>query len=129
VGATGRIQALVINHQAFDRFSSNEVRLNDLLNIVERDSPIPDGFRVNHNVWAVFALVKAARLVRSHLAVEPTLSQFPFEQFLQLCLAVRIAGWAWLSRQPLIAADEYMLLKFGHEYNLQQGKCGISRRN
>ena len=79
MGATRRIQALVGNHQSLDRLSSNYVGFYDLLNIVECDSPIPDGFRVNHYIRAMFALIEASRLVRSHFAVEPTLSQFSFE--------------------------------------------------
>lgn len=113
--APGSVQASVSQHQPLDRFATDDVRFDDLIDVSFGDVPIPDGFRIDHEIWAVFALIEAARLVGAHTALESTFRQFLLEQLLQPGLAGRITASSRIPRRPLVAAYENMFLELGHE--------------
>jgi len=54
------VEAGVCEAEAFDRPASEDVRLDNLVDIGFGDVTVPDGVRVDHNVRAVLALVEAA---------------------------------------------------------------------
>jgi hypothetical protein len=119
--ATGRVYAGFAQHQALNRFASNNVRVDDFIHIGGRDSTVPDGFRINHQVRTMLALVQAARLIRPDSSLQPAFRQFLFKQFLQLRFPLRIAAASRMTRRPLIPANENVLFELGHENNVQDG--------
>ena len=63
VFAALRVDALWAHEQALDWLSSHDVGVDDLIHVIERDSPVPDGFGIDDQVGAVLALVEASGLV------------------------------------------------------------------
>jgi hypothetical protein len=119
VCALRSIQAFVGNQQTLDRLPVQDVRFDDLLNVRRRYSPVPNTFRINDHRWSVLALVETSRHVGAHTFLEATQGELLFEEILQLSLTLGIAATAGMSRFPLIAADEEMLLELRHLLNLQ----------
>jgi hypothetical protein len=119
VGTTRSVDALFGKQEALDRLAVHEVGFDDLLNIVSRDSSIPDRVRINDYSWAVFALVQASGHIRTYSLLETSQREFVFEEELQLGLARGVAATARMSCLPLIAADKKMLLELRHSSNLQ----------
>ena len=74
-----RVEAIVGQHQALDWLASYDVRLDDFVDIGLGDLSIPDGFRIHHDVRAMFALIQTAGLVGSYFALEAALRKFLFE--------------------------------------------------
>ena len=68
---TGRgVQAVVVQAEAFDRLSADDVGVNDFVDVGLGDRAIPDGVRINHDIWTVLALVQASGLVGTDAAFE-----------------------------------------------------------
>lgn len=55
------------------------MRLDNLLDVFERDVLVPNAFGVNHDGGAVLAQVEAAGFVRTDLCFQAALVQFFFE--------------------------------------------------
>ena len=112
--AGGCVQAPLGQHQALHWPSSNDVRLDNLVDVRFGDVSIPNGVGINHKIRAVFALVETTRLVSPHSALKPALSQLLLEQLLQFRLACGIAASPRISRRALVAAYENVFLELGH---------------
>ncbi len=74
-----RIQAGVDEHQAPDRLASDDMRLNDFVDVGLRDMSIPNCVGIDDEVRAMFALIETARLVGAYFALEAAFRQFLFE--------------------------------------------------
>jgi hypothetical protein len=109
-----RIKAFVGQHQALDWFAADYVRVDDLVYVSLGDVSVPDGIGINNEIWAVLALVETARLVGPHYALEASLRQLLLEQFLQFCLAGRIAASARILGRALVAAYENVFFELRH---------------
>ena len=94
--------------------------IDNFVNIRQRHAAVPDCIRINHQVGAVLALVKAARLVGAHFSLQPSLQQFFFEELLQLGFAPGIAAATRMTFRPSIAAYENVPFEFGHGNNVQE---------
>jgi hypothetical protein len=107
------VDALVSQAQPLDRTSADKMFLHNGCGIFRLDVSIPNCFGINHNGWAVFALVEAAGLIDSHLLSQTS----GFGQLLQLRMkftfAVGRAGWPWSALGASIVADKNMVLKWG----------------
>ena len=115
VFAGWRVQAGICQAEAFDRFAAEDVGLNNLFDVGFGDVSIPNCVGVDHDVGAVFALIKAARLVGADFPLQAPLGQFLLEQFLQPGLSLRITTSAGMARRTLVSADEDVLFELGHE--------------
>jgi hypothetical protein len=73
------IQAGIRKQETLDRFAADDVRLDNLIDIGFSDMPVPDSFGIDHQVWAVLALIEASRLVRANFAFETTFGQLLLE--------------------------------------------------
>jgi len=75
----GGVETVVRQHQALDRLASNDVRLDDFVDVSLGDVSISNGLGINHDVRAVFALVETARLVGANFALEAAFREFLLE--------------------------------------------------
>jgi hypothetical protein len=58
--AARSIDALLRQHQPFDRLPADNVQLHNLLNVRERDVPIPHTFGINDEVRPMLTLIQAS---------------------------------------------------------------------
>ena len=112
--ASGGVDALVGEHEPFHRIAVHHVRFDDLIDIIGRDPPVPNGVGVDHDRGSVLALIKTARHIRAHALLQPTQREFLLEEELEVRLPGGIAASARMSRLALIAADEQMPFELGH---------------
>ena len=61
--ADGGVEAVVGDDKALDGTSGDEVLADDFGHVFDSDATVPDGFRVDDNGRAVFALVEASGFV------------------------------------------------------------------
>ena len=108
------IQAGLGNHQSLYRQVADDVRFNDFVHIIRRDSAIPDCLRIDHNRRPVLTLIKTAGFVGADRSFNALLGQFDLEDALQVALAGRIAAPARISIRPLIATNEDVFFEFWH---------------
>jgi len=80
-----RIQAFFRKHQARDGFSTNNVGLDDFVDVSLGDVSVPDSVGIDHEIRSVLTLVETARLIGAHFTLEAAFSQLLFEDLLQLC--------------------------------------------
>ena len=119
VFAAWRVQAAIRQAQAFDRHSTQNVALNNFVEVSGGHSAIPDAFRIHDQVRSVLALVQASGFVGSHLSFEAALGQFSLEDSLELGLPGRIAAAPRMPRHTLVRAHKDVPLKIRHKSNLQ----------
>lgn len=112
------VEAGIRQHKALHRLSTDDVGFHDLIDIGLAHVSIPDLLGIDHNIWAMLALIEAARLVGTHLAFEAALRELLLKQLLQLRLAFGIATTSRISRRPLVAAYKNVLLKLWHYHIL-----------
>jgi hypothetical protein len=117
--ATRSINAIFGEHEALDRFAVHDVGFDNLVDIVRRNPSVPDSIRINDHGGSVLALIQTSRHVGAHSFFEASKCELLFEEKLQLGLARRIAATARMAWIALIAADEQMPFKLGHNPNLQ----------
>ena len=77
--ARGSVQAIVGQHQALDRFTADDVGVDDFIDVGLDKVSIPNGIGIDNEVWAVFALIETARLVDPYFAFEAPFREFLFE--------------------------------------------------
>ena len=70
VGAVFGVDALVCEAQPFDWTAMDEVFLNDLSGIFRLDVAVPDGFGIDNDRWAMFALVETSGFVDANRAAQ-----------------------------------------------------------
>jgi hypothetical protein len=73
------IEAGIREYQTFDRLSPNDVRLDDLIYVRQRDSSVPHGVRIHDQIGTVLALIEAACLIGSNSSLQPKRRQLFFE--------------------------------------------------
>jgi len=73
------IETGIGQHETLDGLASDDVRIDDFVDVGFGDVPVPDGFGINDQVWSVLALIKAAGLIGAHFAFKAALRQFLFE--------------------------------------------------
>jgi hypothetical protein len=112
------IQAAVGKYQALHGISADNVGVDNFINVREGNATIPNGFRVNHQIRAVLALIQTACLVRPDFPLQPLFCELLLEQFLQLGARFGIAAAARMSFGALISADEDVFLKGRHTSTL-----------
>lgn len=76
------VQAGIRQHQPLNWLSTHNMGLDNLIDIVQRDPAVPDGFRIDDNVWPMLALIETARLVRPYFPFQSARRQFLFKRFL-----------------------------------------------
>ena len=109
------VEALIRQAQALDRFSADDVGVDDFVDIGFSDVAVPDSIGVDHDIWAMLALVEASRLIRSDSALQAVLGEFLLEQLLQFGFGERIAASAGMARGAMVSTDEDVLFEFRHD--------------
>ena len=110
-----RVQAGICQAEPLDGFAAENVGLNNLFDVGLGDVSIPNCVGVDDDIWTVFALIEAARLVGAHFTLQSALGKFLLEQLLQLGFRLRITASAGMARRTLVSADENVLFELGHE--------------
>lgn len=117
--ATGGIEAFVGKDETLDGLAVDDVGFDDLVDIGGGDASVPDAIGIDDDGGSVLALIEASRHIGAHAFLETAQREFLLEEELELGLARGIAATARMSSLALIAANEEMLLEFGHELNVQ----------
>ena|SRR5215469_4716552 len=114
------IQALVFQPESFHRTSTHDVGFNDLVYITQRDSSIPDGFGINHNVWPMLALIETAGVIGANPALQSAFGELLLEPRVQFGAPARIAAAAGVVLWAHIAANENVAFKLRHGNMVQE---------
>lgn len=114
------IQAPVFQAESFHRTSSHDVGFNDLVDITQRDSSIPDGFGIDHNVGPMLALIEAACVIGANPALQSALGELLLESRAQFGTSARIAAAAGMALGAHIAANENVAFEFRHGSMVQE---------
>jgi hypothetical protein len=79
----GSIDAGIRQGEFRDRLSSDDVRINDLVDVLQRDPAVPYGVWVHHYRRAMFALLQTSRLIGADSCTRDLMiGQLLFEGFL-----------------------------------------------
>lgn len=108
------IQAGIRDNQTLYRLVTDDVRLDDLIDIGCGDAAIPHRIGIDDDVRAMLALIQAAGFIGADCTVDASLCQLDLEYPLQIGIASRIAASAHISGGPVVGADEDVLAKFWH---------------
>src|SRR5690606_13228328 len=101
--------------QACYRFPAGQMGLDDLVDILPVEDPVPDAFRIDHGHGAEFATVEAARLVHAQLA-RTEQAEF-LAALLRMGLQVRRTGGGATGARVIVAlvdAEEDVTLVIAH---------------
>ena len=109
-----RVEAFIGKAQALDWLPVDDVGFDDFVDVGLGNVSVPDSFRIDHEIRAVFALIEASGLIGANASLESSGSEFLLEQFLQARIGLRIAAAAGMVRRALVATDEDVVLKLGH---------------
>ena len=120
-----RVQTRIWNDQPLHQLSTQDVRVDDLVNIGQGHMPVPDSIRINHDVGTVLALVEASSLVGTNFSFQSVRRQFLLEGQLQLRMARGVATASRMPRRALISADKDVPLKLRHSPNLPATTWGF----
>jgi hypothetical protein len=104
--ASGGVDALISDPQAFDGTVFDDMRLNDLLDIRQRNAAVPDRLRVHNHGRTVLTLIQASGFVGANGRSNVGAGQRGFERPLQVSRSRGIAATARMAIGSLIAADE-----------------------
>jgi hypothetical protein len=92
----------------------DEVFIDDFIDIFEPDEAVPDCLGIDHNGWAVLALVEAAGLVGADEVLEASVLDCVLEGRFELLASLRETAGTGRGFVTLVGADEEMVLKFWH---------------
>ena len=113
--AAFRVQTLVTQAQSIHGASADDVRFDNLIDIRLGHISIPDRIWIHNDIWAVLALIEAARLICANASLEPTGGELLFKQLLQPGFSEGIAASAGMPRGTLVSTNKDMSLKFCHQ--------------
>ncbi len=114
VGTLLDVEAGVGEAQALDGTAVEEVFGDDLLDVCKVDEAVPDGFWVNHDDGAMFALVEAAGFVGSNVVLEASIFDGVLESGFELFAATGKAAGTGGGFVAFVGADEDVVVKFRH---------------
>ena len=112
VGATLGVEAGVGEAEALDGAVVEEVLGDDLVDVLEVDVAVPDGFGVDDDYGTMLALVEAAGLVGADVVLEAGFFDGVLEGWLELLTAVGEATWTRGGFIALVGADEDVVVEF-----------------
>ena len=111
------------HQQALHDFASADMSLHDLGDICLRADPVPRPFGIDHHAGTVFAMIKAACLVRAHRPFKAQPFDFFLEEGLQALGAQGRAAATRIIRGALIDANKNVVRKGGHWGSRGQPMC------
>ena len=79
--------------------------------------PVPDRFRIDHDIRPVLALVEASGLIGAHSSFESAFGEFLLEQLLQPGFGGGIATSSGMACRALVSADKDVFFELWHESN------------
>jgi hypothetical protein len=128
VGASLCVQTSIWQAKALDRPSVDEVFLNDLVDVLQLNKAVPDGFGIDDNGGTVLALVQAPSLVGTNLVLQPGLLQCVLEGGFELLSAPGATAWAGGAFVALVGADKDVVVELGQVSLPFQSWCATHRR-
>lgn len=115
-------------NQSFNRFTAEDMAIDDFLNIGSCHASIPHSVRIDHHIGAVLALVETSGLIGTNSMLQSAFCQLLFEDPLQLALAGGITAAARMSLRALINADKNMFVEFRHANNVADFDVGARKK-
>jgi hypothetical protein len=88
-----------------------QMLLDDLIEIIGLNEPIPDLLGINHNGRAMLTLLQATRFVDAQHTGQLRRSDLVFEQLMQFTLPIGTAGRPRRSSLTLVGANENMSIE------------------
>ena len=98
------------------------MRFNDLVKIRFGQASVPYRFRINHHIWAVFALIEAPGFVGAYSCFQSTDGKFLLKHSLHLRLPFGITAAARVAEFALVGAYKNVFFKLGHTTIIEFGK-------
>src|SRR5712664_3151554 len=106
---SGELRRGLVEPQAFDGLSADQVLLDDLLHVLHGDPAVPDALRIDHHRAAALAIVQAPGLVGADLARKPPRLQRRLEGLVERFAPLLRAGAAGMAGAAIVEADEQVL--------------------
>ena len=101
--------------QALHGPAMQEVLGDDFIHVFKLDEAVPDGLGIDHDDWAMLALIEAAGLVGADEMLEASVFDGILEGGFELLAAMGKAARAGRGLVALVGADEDVMLKFRHD--------------
>ena len=114
VRAVSGVEAIVGDDKTLDGPAGDEVLADDFRHVFDSDATVPDGFRVDDNGRAVFALVETSGFVGADRAGEAGSSDRVLQGGVEFAFAVGGAGGAGAAGFADIRADKDMRSNFAN---------------
>ncbi len=126
---TGRcIDAAVREHEPLHRAAIDQVGLDDLFDIAGRYESVPDSVGINHDGWAVFALIQTTRFIHANGRFQARILNLVLEEWQEFAFAIICAASSGASRLTDVGTDENMVLKLCQAIGLPGGVVSLSYR-
>lgn len=110
-----RVQAFIGEAETAYWLSIDDVGFDDFVDVGFGDVSVPDSFRIDDEIRAMFTLIKTSGLVGADASLQTSCGEFLLEQFLQARFGLRIAASARMACRALVAANEYVVFELGHQ--------------
>jgi hypothetical protein len=114
MGTLLNVEAGVGKAQSLYGAAVEEMLGDDLLDVFNMDEAVPDGLGVDHDDWAVLALVEAAGFVGPDVVLEAGFLNGVLEGGFELFTAGGKAAGTGGAFVALVGADEDVVVKFWH---------------
>ena len=92
----------------------NKVLGDNFIHIFKVNEAIPDGLRIDHDHWAMLALIEASGLVGANNMLQSGILDGVLERAFELFAALGKTAWTRCLLVALVGADENVMLKFRH---------------
>ena len=115
------VEAVVVNDDAVDWLTGDEVLTDDLRHVVNGDAAVPDGFRIDHYGRAMLALVEASGFVYADRGGKACRPHGILEGGVKLTFAVGSAGGPGAPRLTEVGTDEDVAFEFRQSRLLADG--------
>ena len=108
------VDARVGDAEPGHRRAADQMLVDDLGHVGERDAAVPDGLGIDHHRRAVLALIEAPGAIGAYAPLQAALGDRLLEGLVERLGAGRIAAAARMAVLAAVAADEDVPLERGH---------------
>lgn len=109
-----RVDAAFRQPQTLNRLSTGKMLLRNLDEVVNADKAVPNGLGIDHEHRAMLALVEAAGVLNTNLALGSGFLHRLFQHTLKVLGAFVPTARARCIRSSLIRTNKYMMVKVRH---------------
>jgi hypothetical protein len=114
VGTVDVVQAIVGDQEVGQDLAPEDSLGDNARHILDLDAAIPDALRVNHDRWAVLALLEATGMIRTRQRTESGLLECDLEGLPQLLMSVRVTAPSLVAGRTNVTANENMMREGWH---------------